>query len=212
MAKREDTRNPPQTQLKNRALYFQRNFASRSVFHRNTRLGSNHLISLAIEMKILLSIAFCISLASSVLAADLGNDWPQWRGPAASGVAASSNPPTTWSESENVKWKVEVPGIGSSTPIILGDRVYVATAVKTDRVKAGAKEGAATEQTGGQRLEGGGGESEGAEALAAPVVCNLAVVVAIGPLVSVASRAGIAVVADEVAWAVGPHRRITMTS
>ncbi|QDV22172.1 PQQ-binding-like beta-propeller repeat protein [Aureliella helgolandensis] len=60
--------------------------------------------------------------------------WPQWRGPDASGVALNSNPPTTWSESENIKWKIEVPGTGNSTPIVLGDRIYVSTALKTDRV------------------------------------------------------------------------------
>ena len=55
--------------------------------------------------------------------------WPQWRGPHASGVAPSANPPATWSESENVRWKVEIPGRGSGSPIVWGDRVYLTTAV-----------------------------------------------------------------------------------
>ncbi|WP_345683635.1 PQQ-binding-like beta-propeller repeat protein [Novipirellula caenicola] len=76
-------------------------------------------------------------------AKDLDSGWPQWRGPEASGVAPTGNPPTQWSETENIRWKIEVPGVGSSTPIVLGDRVYVATAVKTDRMKEGAE--AATE-------------------------------------------------------------------
>ncbi|MEO9933923.1 PQQ-binding-like beta-propeller repeat protein [Rhodopirellula bahusiensis] len=71
---------------------------------------------------------------SSAVGNDVNSDWPQWRGPDASGSALESNPPTTWSESENILWKIDVPGIGSSTPIILGDRVYVSTAVKTERV------------------------------------------------------------------------------
>ncbi|PHQ33876.1 outer membrane protein assembly factor BamB family protein [Rhodopirellula bahusiensis] len=71
---------------------------------------------------------------SSAVGNDVSRDWPQWRGPDASGSALESNPPTTWSESENILWKIDVPGIGSSTPIILGDRVYVSTAVKTERV------------------------------------------------------------------------------
>ncbi|MEP5989292.1 MAG: hypothetical protein ABJ301_08530, partial [Rhodopirellula bahusiensis] len=62
---------------------------------------------------------------SSAVGNDVNSDWPQWRGPDASGSALESNPPTTWSESENILWKIDVPGIGSSTPIILGDRVYV---------------------------------------------------------------------------------------
>lgn len=91
-------------------------------------------------MKKLLSIFVCIHLSASVVAADLTTDWPQWRGPDGSGAAVAANPPTTWSESENIKWKIDVPGIGSSTPIVLGNRVYVATAVKTDRVKQGAEQ------------------------------------------------------------------------
>ena len=39
-------------------------------------------------------------------------NWPQWRGPLANGVAPQGNPPTTWSETENVKWKVKLPGDG----------------------------------------------------------------------------------------------------
>ena len=68
-------------------------------------------------------------------AADVDRDWPRWRGPESTGVAADASPPLTWSDSQNVRWKVSVPGSGSSTPIVLGERVYVATAVKTDRVK-----------------------------------------------------------------------------
>nr|WP_236621992.1 PQQ-binding-like beta-propeller repeat protein [Rhodopirellula maiorica] len=79
----------------------------------------------------------CIGVSSS--AKDLDSGWPQWRGPEASGVAPEGNPPTQWSETENIRWKIEVPGVGSSTPIVLGDRVYVATAVKTDRTKEGAE-------------------------------------------------------------------------
>ncbi|MFG0267634.1 MAG: PQQ-binding-like beta-propeller repeat protein [Rhodopirellula sp. JB055] len=71
---------------------------------------------------------------------DVNHDWPQWRGPDSSGAALESSPPTRWNESENIRWKIDVPGIGSSTPIVLGDRVYVSTAVKTERVAEGAQE------------------------------------------------------------------------
>jgi outer membrane protein assembly factor BamB len=56
-------------------------------------------------------------------------DWPQWRGPHANGVAPDADPPATWSETDNVKWKVEIPGRGSGSPIVWGDRVYLMTAV-----------------------------------------------------------------------------------
>ena len=55
--------------------------------------------------------------------------WPQWRGPHGSGVSRSANPPIEWSEAKNIRWKVEVPGRGSSSPVVWGDRVFVTTAV-----------------------------------------------------------------------------------
>jgi outer membrane protein assembly factor BamB len=55
--------------------------------------------------------------------------WPQWRGPLMTGAAVRGNPPVEWSESKNVKWKVEIPGLGSGTPVVWGDRIYVQTAV-----------------------------------------------------------------------------------
>src|SRR6187549_1603931 len=55
--------------------------------------------------------------------------WAQWRGPDATGVARHANPPLEWSETKNIKWKVEIPGRGSSSPIVWGNRIYVTTAV-----------------------------------------------------------------------------------
>jgi outer membrane protein assembly factor BamB len=56
-------------------------------------------------------------------------NWPQWRGPLANGVAPSGNPPLAWSETENIKWKVKIPGSGRATPIIWGNRVFIQTAI-----------------------------------------------------------------------------------
>src|SRR4029450_7381949 len=58
--------------------------------------------------------------------------WPQWRGPHATGVSRPATPPAEWSETKNVRWKVPLPGRGSGTPVIWGDRVYVLTAVSAD--------------------------------------------------------------------------------
>ncbi len=55
----------------------------------------------------------------------IGEDWTQFRGPETSGVSADKNLPVTWSETENLKWKLELPGAGSSSPIVLGERVFV---------------------------------------------------------------------------------------
>jgi hypothetical protein len=53
-------------------------------------------------------------------------DWPQYRGPGGLGVAAQEKGlPTTWDDDTNVAWKVALPGPGSSSPIVVGDRVLV---------------------------------------------------------------------------------------
>ena len=57
--------------------------------------------------------------------------WPQWRGPLGTGVAPRATPPLEWSETENLRWKIELPGHGHSTPIVWGDQIYLTTAVPT---------------------------------------------------------------------------------
>ncbi len=54
--------------------------------------------------------------------------WPRWRGPMATGVAPRANPPTNWSESENIRWKIPIPGLGHSTPIVWDGRIFVTSA------------------------------------------------------------------------------------
>lgn len=63
------------------------------------------------------------------LDANTSQYWPQWRGPQATGVSSTANPPLEWSETRNIRWKVEIPGRGSSSPVVWGDRVFVTTAV-----------------------------------------------------------------------------------
>ncbi len=70
---------------------------------------------------------------SEGMAQDVAKYWPQWRGPLANGVAHEQNPPVTWSEQQNVKWKVKCPGGGSSTPIVWGDKIFVLAAAATDK-------------------------------------------------------------------------------
>jgi len=60
--------------------------------------------------------------------------WAQWRGPEATGVAPHGDPPVEWSESKNVRWKIEIPGKGHASPVVWGDRIFVSTAIKTDKV------------------------------------------------------------------------------
>src|SRR5512145_844665 len=56
-------------------------------------------------------------------------DWPHWRGPHAAGVAPDRSLPTRWSATENVAWKAPIAGVGISTPIVAGDRIYVTSQI-----------------------------------------------------------------------------------
>jgi outer membrane protein assembly factor BamB len=78
-------------------------------------------------------------------------NWHQWRGPAATGVAPHGDPPIRWDEDTNVKWKVPIPGRGTCTPVIWGRRIFILTAIKTDRQAESAEAGAAN----GERRGGG---------------------------------------------------------
>ena len=55
--------------------------------------------------------------------------WPQWRGPHATGVSKTADPPIEWSETKNIRWKIEIPGRGSASPVVWGDKVFVLSAV-----------------------------------------------------------------------------------
>ena len=67
-------------------------------------------------------------LSISSIAADSGN-WLNWRGPYQNGVAESGqNLPVEWSENKNVKWKAPVPGRGHSSPVVVGNRIFLTTA------------------------------------------------------------------------------------
>lgn len=76
-------------------------------------------------------------------------NWHQWRGPTATGFAPDANPPISWNEEtgENIKWKIDLPGRGSSTPIIWGDKIFVLTAIKTERTAEPAEPAAESEES-----------------------------------------------------------------
>ena len=74
---------------------------------------------------------FHLTVSAFLLAAALpllGGDWPQWRGPAGTGVSSEKNVPTSWSKTDNVKWRIALDGTGNSTPIVVGQRVFLALA------------------------------------------------------------------------------------
>lgn len=78
-----------------------------------------------------LCFIIALSFISTFVHAETYEDnWPTWRGPTPNGIALKGNPPTQWSEEENIKWKVPLPGLGSSTPIIWGDKIFIQTATQ----------------------------------------------------------------------------------
>jgi outer membrane protein assembly factor BamB len=69
-----------------------------------------------------IAIVLLLSLPS------VADDWPQFRGPNADGVADATGVPIRWSATENVAWKTPIPGSGWSSPVLAHDRVYLTTA------------------------------------------------------------------------------------
>ncbi|MCH1495857.1 MAG: PQQ-like beta-propeller repeat protein [Rubripirellula sp.] len=78
-----------------------------------------------------LSLAVLLLTISLSTAGSPEENWHQWRGPEATGVSRTANPPIEWSEDKNVKWKVETDGQGTSTPIVWNDNVFLLTAIET---------------------------------------------------------------------------------
>jgi outer membrane protein assembly factor BamB len=70
------------------------------------------------------SIVLTLALASSIVTLHADN-WPQWRGPQRNGLSAEKNLPVKWSETDGVAWKLEMPALSGSTPIVWGDRIFL---------------------------------------------------------------------------------------
>ncbi len=78
----------------------------------------------------IISIIISLFLVSNTFAQNNTN-WPQWRGPLATGAAEKGNPPSEFSESINLKWKTPIPGKGHATPVVWEKNIIVQTAVPT---------------------------------------------------------------------------------
>jgi len=84
-------------------------------------------------------ISFYISLSAQV---DYKNQWPQFRGPYATGIIDNTELPDNWNifTGENIKWKIEIPGLGHSCPVIWDNKLFVTTAISgmgSDSLKVG---------------------------------------------------------------------------
>jgi outer membrane protein assembly factor BamB len=72
----------------------------------------------------------------------LAAEWPQFRGPSASGIGDSSKPPVHWDATKgtNILWKTAIPGLAVSSPVVWGNRIFLTTAVSSD-AKQGLRTG-----------------------------------------------------------------------
>jgi outer membrane protein assembly factor BamB len=104
---------------------------------------------------VLISLAFVAQPLRAQRGPSADAWWPHWRGPVGDGVAPGAAP-TTWNDTTNVAWKVEIPGRGHSSPVIWGDRIFVTTAVPTGKVVTPEP------APGGGRRGGGSGGGAGA--------------------------------------------------
>lgn len=91
----------------------------------------------------LVSVSFCQA-----------DNWGHWRGDNGNGISLSANPPTEFSATKNVKWKVEIPGQGSGSPVIWGDKVFVVSGVPKGGAVAQASQPAPQQRRGFGRRGG----------------------------------------------------------
>ncbi|QDU62198.1 outer membrane biogenesis protein BamB [Planctomycetes bacterium Pan216] len=69
-----------------------------------------------------------LALVLTLVGTSLADNWPAWRGPQRDGISKESNPPTTWSKTDNVRWRLPLPGPAGSTPIVWGERIFLTSA------------------------------------------------------------------------------------
>ncbi len=101
-------------------------------------------------------IAFFAASLSGANTAARPDDWPRWRGPANDGMARS-DAPVKWSDTENIAWKIVIPGKGHSSPVVWGDRLFLTTAIPAAGAsQAPRPDGDRTEGKGGRKGKRGG--------------------------------------------------------
>src|SRR5262245_33840766 len=89
----------------------------------------HHSWPLNVVLILTLSFTAAVAFAQEGASADTVHNWPAWRGPLGTGASRDADPPVEWNEEKNVRWKTPLPGLGHSSPVVWGDRVYLTTAV-----------------------------------------------------------------------------------
>jgi outer membrane protein assembly factor BamB len=94
------------------------------------------------------AVAAMVGAVTATLAAD---NWPHWRGPDASGVSAETRLPERWSDTQNIAWRTKLSGVGISSPIVWGDRVFVVSQIGSGASRQGPRLGQGADQSPGER-------------------------------------------------------------
>jgi len=79
-------------------------------------------------VRLLLAVMLLVSIPGPTS----GENWPAWRGPRGDGTSLEKTVPVNWSQTENIVWRVPIPGIGHASPIVWGDRIFVVTALEDE--------------------------------------------------------------------------------
>ncbi len=108
-------------------------------------LGAFAVVALAVTQAQERQAARPPTAASAAPAAS--TDWPQWRGPGSGATAGSGSLPTTWSPTEQLAWRASIGGLGTSSPIVVGDRVIVTSQIGRVPVASGAPQLARDDRT-----------------------------------------------------------------
>src|SRR5437868_322726 len=87
--------------------------------------GTRHLPF--VETSMHLRYLVCFVTVAFILTGIHADNWPQWRGPMGDGISKETGVPDKWSKEENILWSVPLPGMGGSTPIIWGDKLFLTT-------------------------------------------------------------------------------------
>jgi outer membrane protein assembly factor BamB len=85
------------------------------------------------RQKAVCMLAVLAALATGAAGA-WGDNWPTWRGPSHDGVSREKGVPATWSETKNIAWKLTLPGMGMSTPVVWDNRIFLTSARGQDLV------------------------------------------------------------------------------
>ena len=81
--------------------------------------------------RVLPALLLCVSTTVAC-----GENWPQWRGPQGNGISTEKGIATKWSRTENVAWRLPLPGPAGATPVVWGDRIFLTSSVGEARRRA----------------------------------------------------------------------------